>query len=82
MLRRMGLRRDVNDGSIKPDELAALLEREAQMRCALSRLAPSASLAAFLAWLESPEYRAHLEACAQWAASDPRLIVGHVGSYG
>lgn len=39
-------------------------------------------MTAFLAWLESPEYRAHILACAQWVADDPRLVVGHVGSYG
>lgn len=45
-------------------------------------MSAAASLAAFLAWLESPEYRAHILACAQWVADDPRLVVGHVGSYG
>lgn len=38
-------------------------------------------IAAFLAWLESPAYAAHLAACWLWAASDPRLVVGHCGSY-
>jgi hypothetical protein len=40
------------------------------------------SLAAFLSWLDSDAYLRHVDACARWAADDPRLIVGHVGSYG
>lgn len=45
-------------------------------------MASSNALAAFLAWLDSPAYLLHLAECARWAADDPRVIVGHVGSYG